>query len=383
MPSPLAPGTLIDLGIDPARWETVERLTRSLVASGQVPAVSVQVVRHGFCLAQPLQEGMQTLEPAVPLREDARFLVASLTKPIVAMAALLPVERGEVSLQDPVRTLIPEFDSPPNRNITIRHLLTHTSGLPDMLPNNRPLRQSQSPLTKFLEGTCGISLDFPPGHGVQYQSMGFLLLGEIIRRVTGQSCQEFVKQQIVRPLGMYHTALGAPDAWFEDDGAEAPRIAEIRVPQEQQEGDDWNWNSRYWRQLGAPWGGLISTVGDLALFCKMMLDGGRCGEAHLFSPATVATATTNQLLCFPNVPEADRRTRPWGFGWRLNWPAHSACFGDLLGSRSYGHWGATGTLFWIDPDRNAACVILSTQPLERNRSHLTRLSNATIGSFQR
>jgi len=86
------------------------------------------------------------------------------------------------------------------------------------------------------------------------------------------------------------------------------------------------------------------------------------------------------LEAFHDLPESDRRTRPWGFGWRLNWHAHAASFGDFLSQNAYGHWGATGTLFWIDPERRTAAVMLSTQPMERDRSPLVRLSNAISAS---
>jgi CubicO group peptidase (beta-lactamase class C family) len=90
----------------------------------------------------------------------------------------------------------------------------------------------------------------------------------------------------------------------------------------------------------------------------------------------VAAATRNQLAAFHDVPETDRRTRPWGFGWRMNWLAHAACFGDLLPAEAFGHWGATGTLFWMDRSTGTAAVMLSSQPMVKDRSPLVRASNA-------
>ena len=218
----------------------------------------------------------------------------------------------------------------------------------------------------------------------RWLSMGFAVLGEIISRVSGVSCREFLDREIFQPLGMHDTTLGAPTGWFEPAGrqpAKIERVALIRVPEEQQSGDEWNWNSRYWRSFGAPWGGMLSTAHDLGIFCRMMLRAGEYAGREIFSPATIGAATGNQLLCLPSLSEADRRTRAWGFGWRLNWTAHDACFCDLLSRSAYGHWGATGTLFWIDPVQNAAAVILSTAPLARGRSHLTRLSNAIVAEW--
>jgi CubicO group peptidase (beta-lactamase class C family) len=250
-----------------------------------------------------------------------------------------------------------------------------------MLPNNLPLRKAQSPLSKFVEGACAVSLDFPPGRGVQYQSLGYALLGEIVARVTGLPSGEFLRREFFEPLGMQNTSLASPE-WARDS-AFPDRLAEIRVPADMQGGDDWNWNSPYWRTFGAPWGGLVSTAEDLARFCAMMLGGGQLEGTRVLSAAAVESATRNQLDAFHDLPESDRRTRPWGLGWRLNWPTHAASFGDFLSPATYGHWGATGTLFWIDPSRQMAAVLLSTQPLERDRSPLVRVSNAIAGCIVR
>jgi CubicO group peptidase (beta-lactamase class C family) len=333
---------------------------------------------HAFGLRTTTpSEGAHAEERAC--RDDTLFLVASLTKPVVAMATLLLVERGDLGLNDRVSEIVPGFGGADRKAATIRHLLTHTSGLPDMLPNNRALRAANAPLERFVEGACGVTLDFPPGRGVQYQSMGFALLGHVIQQVSGLTCAEFLRRELFDPLGMRDTHLGLPH-----DGAEsaagapsiASRIAEVRLPPEQADAPGWNWNSRYWRTFGAPWGGMFSTVHDLLIFCRMILRGGLYAGERVFSPATIAAATSNQLEYFHDLPDADRRTRGWGFGWRLNWPAHNSCFCDLLSDRAFGHWGATGTLFWIDPERDAATVILATQPLDLGSGPvLTRLSN--------
>ena len=128
---------------------------------------------------------------------------------------------------------------------------------------------------------------------------------------------------------------------------------------------------------------MLTTTSDLIRFSQVMLDGGTNGLIKLFSHSTILAAISNQLPFFPDVPEADRRCRGWGFGWRMNWPAHASSFGDLLGPRAYGHWGATGTLFWIDPDRYASAAILSTLPLDKQSGPaLTKLSNAIVSAIR-
>ncbi|MCC7420530.1 MAG: beta-lactamase family protein [Planctomycetaceae bacterium] len=369
------------VGLHPERWAAALELVRDWCDRDLLPSAGV-VVGRGDRMTKPALFGRQHLADApASIRDDAIFLIASITKPIVAMGACLLIERGQLLLGERVHEFIPEFGGERKYATTIRHLLTHTSGLPDMLPNNRQLRAAGAPLHAFVEDTCDCEPAFAPGRGVQYQSMGFALLGEIIARVSGRSCPQFLREEIFEPLGMHDTALGAPESWFQGTSPRIARVPEIRVPADQTTAHDWNWNSRYWRMLGAPWGGLLTTPADLGTFAALMLNRGRIGDRTLFSPATVDAAVRNQLEPMRDVPEEDRRCKPWGLGWRLNWPAHSENFGDLLSPHTYGHWGATGTVFWIDPEHQVWAVILTTQPMEPHGRYLARLSNAIAAAI--
>lgn len=359
------------------RWRRLTAQLRAWADEGTVPAVS--------CCTLNLQGelhrasfGSLAVDRRVPLPESPLYLVASITKPLVATAALILVERGLLSLTDRVVDIIPEFAGQGRYGVDVRHLLTHTSGLPDQLPNNQELRQARAPREAFLQGVYQVPLTFPPGSGSAYQSMGFLLLDEIIARVSGKSCAVFVRDELLRPLRMPESFLGLPE-----DSPLQDRIPEIRVPLNQAGGSQWNWNSWYWRSFGAAWGGFLSTDRDLANFARFWMRGGvtEAGDC-LLTPMTILLARTNQLQHYPQLAEADRRSRPWGFGWRLNWPTHTSSFGDLLGERTYGHWGATGTLMWIDPDREIATVILSTAAYDQSRSVLLRLSNLASACWQ-
>lgn len=361
--------------IDEARWNRVVDSVKQLCESDAVPAAALCVGSSREVLPA-VQFGRQFVrDDSPPLRDDAVFLVASITKPMVASAALLLVERGELALGDRVHEYIPEFAGSGRYPVAVRHLLTHTSGLPDMLEDNESLRAANSPLAAFVAGTCDVVPDFTPGSGVRYQSMGFAMLGEIVARITGLPCAEFLRREFFEPLQMNDTSLGAPPSWFDGDEPVVDRIAEIRLPARQSAESNWHWNSRYWRSLGAPWGGLLTTPGDLSRFARMMLNGGELDGVRVLGPATVRAATRNQLETMRDVPEVDRRCRGWGLGWRLNWPDHSANFGDLLGPRTFGHWGATGTVLWMDPDRDLFAVVLTTQPQEPHGRVLSRVSN--------
>lgn len=371
-----------ELGLHPARWQAALALVQSLCDAGRLPAAGVLVGRKGSTSGAHLfgRQGTDTSSPAI--LPDAIFLIASITKPIVGAGVLLLAERGLLVLDDRVEQFVPTFGQNGKHAVTIRNLLTHTSGLPDMLPENVELRTANAPLSAFVEGACRVGLDFPPGRGVQYQSMGFAMLGEIIHQVSGKSCSQFLHDEFFAPLGMDDTALGAPPSWFEGPRPKVDRIAEIRLTAEQRQAAGWNWQSPYWRKLGVPWGGLLTTPADLGRYAQMMLERGAGPRGRILSPATVAAATRNQLEAMRDVPADDCRCRPWGLGWRLNWPAHSANFGDFLGPATYGHWGATGTVMWIDPDSQSFAVILTTQPQEPHGSELSRISNAIVSAFE-
>ncbi|MFN0056303.1 MAG: serine hydrolase domain-containing protein [Planctomycetales bacterium] len=367
---------------DKQRWDRALDLIQGWCDAGHLPAAGVQVGNGGVSTGPHLFGRARPAPDAPPIGPDAIFLIASITKPIVATGVLLLAERGLLALDDRVERFVPAFGKHGKHAVTLRHLLTHTSGLPDMLPNNVELRAAGAPLSAFVEGTCGLPLDFLPGRGVQYQSTGFAMLGEVIHQVSGKTCSQFLQDELFDPLEMTDTALGAPASWFEGPSPKVQRIAEIRLPEEQQQATTWNWNTRYWRQLGVPWGGLLTTPADLGKFASMLINEGFGPTGQVLCTAAVRAATRNQLEAMADVPPDERRCRPWGLGWRLNWPAHSANFGDFLGPRTYGHWGATGTVMWIDPDRGAYAILLTTQPQEPHGSYLARASNAIAAALR-
>jgi CubicO group peptidase (beta-lactamase class C family) len=361
----------------PASWSSdrlqratdlIERWTRT----GRVPAAALCVGRSAGALSPRVfgRRGSGPDDPAIG--PDTLFLVASITKPVTATAVLILVERGVLGLDDRVAEFVPAFAQNGKHEVRVRHLLTHTSGLPDMVPQNEALRAAHAPLAAFIDAIVRLPLAFPPGSAVAYQSAGFAMLAEIVHQVSGRTLAEFLRAEIFEPLGMHDTTLGwAPE--------KRGRIAAIRLAPEQQ-ATDWNWNTPYWLGFGAPWGGLITSPGDFARFCRMMLGGGALDGVRVLAPATVRALTANQLEPLPMVPEDDRRLRPWGLGWRWNWAGHPESFGDLLGPRTYGHWGASGTLCWLDPDSDAFAIVFTTEPLGTDHRFLARVSSAVAAA---
>jgi CubicO group peptidase (beta-lactamase class C family) len=275
------------------------------------------------------------------LRPDRVFLLASITKPMTATAVMILCDRGRLRLDDPVRKFIPEFSGGDRDQIVIRHLLTHTSGLPDMVPENTALRKRHAPLSDFVAATCRTPLLFKPGTEVRYQSMGILLGAEIVERVTGARLRDFLRRELFEPAGMTDTSLGLGGR----------RIAD--TAQCQVEGDDdWNWNSPYWRDLGAPWGGAHSTAADVTRLLELFLHP----DGRVLKPETARAMIMSQTKI------AD----PWGLGWMIK----PGTFGKGCSPEAFGHYGSTGTVAWADPKTNLTCVLLTTKPAAQSRDGL-------------
>lgn len=365
-----------EIGLDPRRlqraYDLLEQWTTG--ADAPVPGGAILVGRSGK-IVPPRFFGRQGPErDAPPIRQDALFLLASITKPVTYLGAMLMVERGQLSLTDRVTHYLPEFAAHGKEEILVFHLFTHTSGLPDMLPNNTELRRDHAPLAKFLEGAVRDTIPlFKAGTQIRYQSTGTAVVAEIIQKLSGQPIAEFLRKEIFEPLGLQSTALGS-------QGFSRDRLVRVQVP-DYQAGSDFDWNSTYWQELGAPWGGLFSTPEDFAVLCQLMLSGGQWAGVRLLSPAAVRMMTTSRLDDLPNLPEPVRRTQPWGLGWRLNHPGTPESWGDLLGKHVFGHTGATGTMVWMDPQTRGFCLLLTSALREKAPWRWVHLSNAVAAAF--
>lgn len=365
-----------EIGIDPRRlqvaYELLDKWTTRPAAP--VPGGAILVGRQGKVVA-PRFFGRQGPEPGAPgIRKDAMFLMASITKPIVYMGAMILVERGLLNLSDRVTRYVPEFAAHDKGDTLVCHLFTHTSGLPDMLKNNAELRADHATLKRFYEAASKETEPlFPPGTKLSYQSMGTAVVADIIQRITGKLIADFLKQEIFTPLGLRSTTLGSR-------GFPRERLVRVQIP-EYQEKTNFDWNSLYWQHLGAPWGGLFSTPEDFAVLCQLMLSGGAWGGVRILSPASVKMMTTNRLDDFADLPEPIRRTQPWGLGWRLNHVGTADSWGDLLDRHVFGHTGATGTMVWMNPATGGFCLLLTSALRAKAPWRLVHLSNAVAASF--
>ncbi len=340
-----------------------------------VPGGAILVGRHGK-VVPPRFFGRQGPEPdAEPIRKDGMFLLASISKPITYLGAMLLVERGLLSLSDRVTHYLPDFAAHHKEETLVSHLFTHTSGMPDMLPDNAEMRRKHASLETFMQGAIRDTVPlFPAGTDFSYQSMGTLVVAKLIQELSGLRIDQFLKREIFDPLGLKSIGLGS-------GGLDRQRIVRVQTPDYQAD-SDFGWNSTYWQEFGAPWGGMFSTPEDFAVLCQLLLNGGRYGDVRLLAPDTVRMMTTNRLNDYPDVPEPIRRTQPWGLGWQLNPVGTSKSWSDLLDRHVFGHTGATGTMAWIDRRRDGFCLLFTTAIRSRAPWRLVHLSNAVAASFQ-
>jgi CubicO group peptidase (beta-lactamase class C family) len=236
--------------------------------------------------------------------------------------------------------------------VTVRHLLTHVSGLPDQLAGNGDLRKRHAPLSEFVDQTLRTPLEFVPGSRYQYSSMGILLAARIAELLSGQDMLALVERNVFRPLGLKHSAQGLGQFKLEDV---VPCQMEGAAP-ESGGGDltakEWDWNSPYWRKLGAPWGGTHASAPDLGVFLDEFLHA----RGKIIRPETARLMTRNH--------NSDGLT-PRGLGFAVG--KESASPG--CSEKAFGHTGSTGTLFWADPESETICVVLTSLPRRAVQPH--------------
>jgi CubicO group peptidase (beta-lactamase class C family) len=284
--------------------------------------------------------GQRALEPLPePLTEDTIFDAASLTKVMAtAPSIMILTERGLIDIDAPVQKYIEEFRRDGKDGITVRHLLTHTSGLRSGLH-----RQPDGPATA-IQIACTEVVTNTPGTFFRYSDINFILLGEIVQRVSRKPLHQFVSEEIFRPLGMRDTRY-----W--PLGTDRPRIAPTQY-------DGTNLlrgvvHDPTARHMGGVAGhaGLFTTAGDLARFARMLLNKGELEGVRILRSETVTAMTSVQS---PATISALR-----GFGWDID--SEYSRRGSIFAFGSYGHTGFTGTSIWIDPFSNTFLILLTNR----------------------
>lgn len=355
-----ADATPQSLGLDPAKLAEIPRRMEEFVQKGEISGAVTLVARHGQ-VAQLAAVGKSDLASGRVMKTDDLFWIASMTKPMTAVCVLMLQDEGKLSVEDPVEKHLPEFQgqwltsesakdrkvlTKPARPITIRDLLTHTSGLADV-----KTPRLHSTLAELCMAYAREPLLFPPGSQWKYSNPGINTLGRIVEVVSGLSFADFIQQRLFDPLGMKDTTF-----WPTDEQAkriaksykrnDAGQLEEVEIFFVQGGLSDR-------RRTAFPAGGLFSTAADVARFYFMMLEGGTLDGRTYLKKETAAAMTRTQS---GDIKTGFVDGMSWGFGFQVVKEPQGIV--AMLPAGTFGHGGAYATQSWGDPVHHAAYILL-------------------------
>jgi uncharacterized protein YbbC (DUF1343 family)/CubicO group peptidase (beta-lactamase class C family) len=351
-------------GLDVTRLDGIAPLVEQAIAEKKLPGAVVLIGRGDRVLYQKAF-GRRAVEPSPePMTLDTIFDVASLTKVVATTTSIMKlVEEGRIRLSDRVSDYVPGFERYNKNGITVRHLMTHTSGLRPDLDLADAWRGYDKAIALAIEEVPAT----PPGERFVYSDINYFLLGDIVKRVSGLPLDRFARQNIFEPLGMKDTGF-LPPASLRSRIAPTEKCTPYGWPCD---GPDLQMlrgvvHDPTARRMDGVAGhaGLFSTAADLAIFCRMLLDGGRYGGKQILAPLSVAKMTS------PASAPGDPNVR--GLGWDID-SSYSSNRGELLPLGSYGHTGFTGTSIWIDPLTREFVVFMSNRVHPDGKGDVTPL----------
>jgi len=360
----LRPGSPGEVGMLPERIDRARDLCADWVKSGHTPSIVALVARRGVIV---LHEAFGKLRPdadSPPVTRDSIFPVMSITKPLTAARVMQLVEDGLLGLNRPVRDYLPEVTAEGTEEMLVHHLLCHTAGYDDAAFIGAHARKfadidrvsPEELLQRILRLVHETPPSHPPGTMMDYTSMGYFLLGELVERVGRRPFEEQMREGLFEPLGMLDSHLVVPQSQRERIVRRTPGLP-WTLPLGHIAGID----SRINETTPSAQGGVYSTAYDLAVFGQSFLNRGRYGEARILSPASVAEMTKNQTAGIPVAMLGIRRAEAsYGYGWFLRsdekWKYWD---GSLTASGEFHHQGAGGALLWVDPGHELVGVYLS------------------------
>lgn len=379
-------------GMDPERLARIPARMKAFVEKGTIPGSVTLIQRHG-ALASLEVVGYQDLESKKPLRADTIFQIMSMTKPVTAAGLMILMEEGRLGLADPVEKHLPEFKNlwlidrrdgdqarslkRPARAITIRDLLTHTSGLYGgfSVPTSTYPELVRRPLAEIVAMGSQLPLEFEPGTKWLYSNIGIAALGRIIEVAADQPFERFMEARIFRPLGMNDTYFFPPAEKYDRVSMAYNLVDNKLTPMGADTLGGGDMRLRKGAKNPIPEGGMFSTATDMAAFYQMMLNGGTYNGKRLLARGTVDQMTelhTGELQA--NQP---------GMGYGLAWAVAKDPMGSLVlpltSIGSYGHGGAYGTYGWVDPKKDLVGVFLVQRPgATEERNAFMSLTGAAV-----
>ncbi len=337
------------------------------VADGAVQGASAAVWHRGEIVATHVA-GVATA--GRPVGSDILFALASVSKPITATAVMTAVDAGSLSLDTPVAMVVPEFGEVEDpledevlaqlealrERVTIRHLLCHTSGLPENVGVKRIRMRDLPTLDKLIDAMCGLPLLSAPGEALRYSNAGFAIVSRAVERVTGIPFHDYLQTKVLDPMGLADVAMRPDDTW-DDRIAHTDDAASAGTPAE-------SYNSRYWRGLGIPWGGFFGTPVAIATFAGSFVSGA----GSVLSDDSRLTMIVDQTGGVPGgvgTAGVHWDHGAWGLGWEVAGEKRNHWTGSLRSRRTFCHWGQSGTLVWADPERELALAVFGNRTVHR------------------
>ncbi len=324
------------------------------VEQEHIPGAVIHVTHKGETILEEAI-GNRSLDPTEsPMKLDTVFDLASLTKVVGTLPVILMLmDDGSIRLDDPVAFFLPEFAQEGKEAITIRNLLTHTSGL----PAHKEFYKESLTTEQIVASICSEKLAFPVGSKVLYSDLGLITLYQIIEAVTEKNMEDVLQAKIFHPLEMYETGFNPT---FARERYAPTEYSEVLGDYKYGIVHDENTES-----MGGISGhaGLFSTVADLRNYLSMIENDGIYKGKRILSSAAIQLSRQNDS-------PFDREYR--GLGWMLKSPALSSC-GDLFSEESYGHTGFTGTSIWVDPSIDLSVILLTNRVFYGRKPHMIRL----------
>ncbi|PYM22994.1 MAG: serine hydrolase [Candidatus Rokuibacteriota bacterium] len=318
----------------------LDDVAREAIQSGEIPGIVALVGRHDETLLLRAWGFRRVLPDSQPMATDTVFDIASLTKPFgTSLAVMSLVERGAIRLDAPVGRYVAEFKKPQFATVTIQRLLTHSAGFPAIPPPG----VVHASMSQTMRGLARLPFDYAPGSGTQYSDIGFIVLGEVVRRVSGQPLDVYLERTVFKPLGLRDTTFKPPTAWRERIAPTEWANGQVLVGEV---------HDQRARLLGGVAGhaGMFSTATDLARICRMMLAGGALDGTRILKAETVRSMWT--------------RTADGSGSRGLGWDVSSVFARSLMPffpPESVSHTGFTGTSVMIDPDSGIYLIVLTNR----------------------
>jgi CubicO group peptidase (beta-lactamase class C family) len=387
------------LGFSASRLARIAPWYQAQIDAGALPGAVVAIARQGK-LAYLQAIGFQDRAKKIPMQPDSIFWLASMTKPVNSVAAMMLVEQGKLDLAAPVSRYLPEFENtqvgvettnpsgktelafvPQKRAMTVLDLVRMTAGLVQSAKGSGPVhsfnrqiwaRRDQS-LAEFIATLATRPLAYQPGEVWEYSDWSIDTLGRVVEVASGEPLDQFLESHIFKPLGMVDTGFYVPEAKLSRlvDPAPEGRDALFDVVKP----------PRYFSGSG----GLVSTAPDYLRFCQMLLNGGELDGVRILTPATVALMTTSSLpatVRFAGIAAqlmGPEQGTSWGLGFAIRTDPESSWVPGSVGSFAWS--GAWGTYFWIDPAVQLIGVQMVQVPREDNQRYFDAIRHLTFAAL--